>query len=1096
MLTFIKGTSGTPRTKYIRDKILELAEKENNKILLIVPEQFSFETEKSMLSYMGASLFNKITVTSFSFLAQNVLNKRKDKKIRLDDNGRLIFMNLVLNKLKEQLENFSTASNNNLSELFIETIKKFKTYGIDKTKLENAIKHSKNKEIRKKLQTLFKVHSEYELMISSAYADPINDLNSLCDILDEDFIFEDYTIFFDSFTAFTYDELEVIKHMSYMAKDIYVSLCTDNNTSYTEYDLFSPVKKTAKSLSQKLDCSLNEVYLEDNIRFKSNELKFLEKNIFRDNNCKYEENLEDIEIYAAQDIYDEVEFVARKIKELVINNGYNYSDFAIMTRDLSLFDGILDTCLQKHDIPYFLDAPERIDNKALMTMIISIFDIIHSSFKKDHVLTFLKTGLSKYTTKEISLLENYVFTWNINYKAWLEDFKQNPSGFTEKFTEEDRKLLDKLNKMRREIAEPIFKFKESIKELNADEITRELYEFLCDMGVPQKLQKYADELYKKGEYKLSEEQARLWQLLMDIFDQLYVSLKNKKIKSREYVQILKNIFKRENIAFTPKALDDVSIGSIDRMRPCNPKVSFVIAAVDGEFPSFKAEKNIFSNSEFNKLSEVGLDIGQNISELSANEHLLAYFALSSASEKLFVSYHSSGSKGEEKTASIIVRQLIDIFPKIKINNKSQLDYSEMIWDKATAFEILAQLKSKNSVIENTLSTVLESDNVYKKKTKRLKNIRNGTKFIFKDKNNATNLFGSSEINISASQVEKYYLCPFSYLCRYGFDARKRKKAELSSLEYGRLVHYVLEKVLKKYTVSDICKLSSSKLREEVSFVLNKYVNSYLGGYKDKAERFKFLLSKCVGSSCVLLKYIANELSISGFKPCEFELGIGKDTEELSMDLPDGSRVNIRGFVDRVDIIEKNNVNYIRIVDYKTGIKEFKLSDILQGLNMQMLIYLDALLKSSKYKNSKAAGVLYMPSTLKAITANRNVEKEKAEKLSKNRVNMNGLMFDEEDIRENINIKKNNILQNISDEHSEFNSIETILKNIENLVIEMAKNLKDGKVQVVPVKGGYDACKFCDYSFVCSYEDGDKCRDVCDMSNESTMKKMMERLKDE
>ncbi len=1097
MLTFIKGTSGTPRTQYIRRKILELVKEGNDKIVLVVPEQFSFETEKAMLELMGATLFNKIQVTSFSFMALNILKRENCNKIRLDDKGRRIFINLILNNFKDEIGIFKTSANiADIGELMIDIILKLKLYGISNEKLKQNLNSVQEDELKLKLKTISNIYDEYELQISSSYIDPINDLNTLCEILSEKYIFEDYTFFFDSFTAFTYDELQVIKHISLMAKDMFFSLCMDDGDKYNEYDLFSPVKKTATTITNLLNCTVQEIYLTENTRFKNDELKFLENNVFRNKKNIYSEKPKNISIYEATDIYDEVDFIARKIKELVISEGYNYSDFAIIGRDISVFEGILDACLEKHNIPYFLDTPEKIDTKALMTLVLSIFDIINNSFKKEDIFRYLKTGLTKFTVNEISLLENYSLIWDINSNDWFQEFTQNPRGFTDNKTKEDEKLLKELNALRKDIIDPLCKFKDEIKQVTADEICKKLYELLLELKVPQKLEEYSNELYEKGEYKLSEEQSRLWQLLVDILDRMYVILKGQKVKVTIYQEILKNIFAKETIAFVPKALDEVSIGNVDRMRPANPKISFVISAVDGEFPKTKTKKNIFSYSEFNKLNKIGINIAESISEFSANEHLFAYFALTSACEKLFISYHKNSLKGEENKASVIVRQMLKIFPKIKVESCLNNSYEELIWDKTSAFDLLSTLNNKNKVIKNTLYEILVQDANYLNKLTKLDNKKNDEKFIFKDRNNSYELFAKNNKNISASQVEKYYLCPFSYFCRYGLKAKIVKKAQLDAIEYGSLVHYVLEKIFKKYTVSYLIDIENSKLRQEIAFILDEYVNIKLGGYKNKAERFKFLLSKCVSSSCVLVKYIADELNISGFKPSDFELEIGKDKHPFSINLANGNEININGYIDRVDLIEKENINYVRIVDYKTGIKEFKLSDVLYGLNMQMLIYLDALLKSNKSKKLQAAGILYMPSTIKAVTASRNISKEKAKKLNGDRISMNGLMINNANINANLTVKKENILENSNNENNNITNIEIILANIEKLTAQMAVSLREGKVPPLPVKGEYDACKFCDYSSVCSYEEGDNCRTVVKFSNEIAIKKMLERLQDE
>ncbi len=1095
MLTFIKGTSGTKRTDYILKIILDIVGKQE-KILVIVPEQFSFETQKFFLRIMGPKLFNRINVTSFSYLARDVMKKNGDStKIRLNGSGRLIFMNLVIKNLKEELLMFNATKNiSDLAELLIDTLEKLKIQGIKTNELSQLALFADSPELKLKLEALEKVSKNYESMISASYSDPSNDLTLLANILSQKNLFKGYTVFFDSFTGFTYDEFQVIKQLSNQAADMYFSLCCDDLKKYNEYELFATVKKTEISLKKQIDMECKEIYLNEHKRFENEELKFLEANVFREENRKYQSESEKIKIYAAEDMYDESEFVARKIKQLVIEEGYRYRDFAVIGRDISAYKGILDNTFEKYDIPYFWDTVEDISAKPLMTLVRVIFEIINSSFQKNDIFCYLKTGLNGYTAEEISMLENYALLWNINHKDWFNEFEQNPRGFVEEFRDSDKKILQKINMMRKNIITPIYEFSQKIKDTTGEKITEELYNLLVEINVPKMLEKYSKELYENNEFKLAEEQPRLWDILMGMLDQLAVALNGIKINVRQYADILKSVFEHEHIAFVPKSTDDVSIGSADRMRPANPKVSFVVGAVDGMFPLLENKSGMFSHGEFEQLSNIGIELNDNISMFSSNERLLAYFALTSASQKLFVSYHNFGNRGEEKTASIIIKELQAVFPSISIKCKSDLDYSELLWSKASAFQLLCSIKDKNPIIANTIIKSLENDSKYAPKL--LKLFNSLSTFDFKDENNSKMLFGEN-ITVSASQIEKYYLCPFRYLCSYGFAAKEIKPASLDAIEYGSLVHYLLEKIFKKHSVKFINNMQAAELREEVTYILNSYVKLKFGGYKNKAARFKFLLTKCIGTSCRLIKYIAKELSESGFVPCDFELAIGSDAKALSLQLPDGDKVNIKGFIDRVDIIEKNDINFLRIVDYKTGIKEFRLSDILYGLNMQMLVYLDALLKSGRYPNSRAAGILYMPANLTAVTASRNIEKSIAEKLNREKLKMNGLIANEEAVLESMgnSVKKSNIL-NDEDLEKRGEGMQKILNKIESLVIDMVKNLKEGNVRPLPAKGEYDACAFCEYSFICSYEDGDNCREIVKISNKAVLDKIAKRENDE
>jgi ATP-dependent helicase/nuclease subunit B len=339
------------------------------------------------------------------------------------------------------------------------------------------------------------------------------------------------------------------------------------------------------------------------------------------------------------------------------------------------------------------------------------------------------------------------------------------------------------------------------------------------------------------------------------------------------------------------------------------------------------------------------------------------------------------------------------------------------------------------------------------------------------------------MRVSATQIETYHQCRFRYFCRYGMNIEERRMAKLDALEYGSLMHYLLEHLFREIGAQKILKLGQRELRKNVDQQLLSYAQEKLGGTETQTARFSWLLQRVAEAACVVIWHIAEELSQSRFSPTDFELPVGQsDIPGLKISLSDGGSVEVDGKIDRVDADEIDGNTYLRVVDYKTGKKMFRLSDILGGTNLQMLIYLAALCENggSHWKNPKPAGILYMPADRPAFTASRKTDDETIQKDQNKKLRMNGLLLDdpgilsdmEEDgkgtyipaaLKNGASTAKSSVVSS--------RDFELILQSIRKMVKEMAEELHRGNVGAQPLKDRDTACKWCPYGAVCMTEEG-------------------------
>ena len=1080
MLKFILGKSGTGKTTYIYNQIKELVNNGKDKILMLIPDQSSFETEKAFLEILGAKNSKKVKVFGFSRLCRYVFEKTRNLSDNVIDEGtRAVIMNIALEQLTEKLKLLKNTKS--LTNIMLQTLSDCKKNNISTNLLYETSRKVDDETLKAKLYETALVLDTYEAIVSQSYIDPLDDLTRLFNILSENKLFEDYYLFIDSFSGFTAQQLKVVRLLLNQCSEVNVSLTLDPLAENCD-DVFSTSNDTYKILKDiaKRDFIQikSPVKLTECKRFKNNELAHLESCIFRSDYYQSENNPENIILYSATDPYNECEFVARQIKRLVFERDYLYSDISVICHDTQPYNGILNVIFDKYDIPYFMDTHKDIEVKPVIRLVNSIFRLILDNFEREDVISFLKTGLTSNSEEEISIFENYVYVWNINNSSFKTEFKQNPRGFSENFKDSDIKNLETAEKVRKSVTEPLSEFKESIKDKNGLEITTQLYNLLTKLNVQNTLSKMYDEL-EKGEKGLGEEQIRVWNILMEALDKTVAVVSDMTLSAKRYYELLSIQIASLELAQIPQTLDSVTVTTAQRVRLSNQKVSFLIGCIDGVFPSVPHTSGVFSSFELKLLSLNEIKLSDDFSNLANLETFMAYCCMTSSSEMLYASYPMADLTGEQNSYSSIFDEIKKAYSNIIMLDKADFDSrKDSMYAVKPAFEEYARSLSENNEELSGLREFFDNDECYSSKSKAVKRSLDKSPFKIEKPENAKKLFGDN-LRISASQIEKFNNCPFSYFCNYGLNIRERRRAEINPMEYGTLVHYILEQFFTKYEKSVYSQMNDEDILSFVNDILNSYIENYFGGSEAKQKSFLYKLSVLSQNVFILLKHLITELSQSKFDVADCELSIGNDIPSYTVKLPTGENIAVCGNVDRVDIMHSGNETYLRIVDYKTGGKSFKLSDILYGLNLQMLLYLYSIkLKGTeKYGNIIPSGILYMPATVPVLPASEDMTEEKIESELNKKLRMNGLLLSRAEVIKGMDNSEKGEYIPVKiklDEVVPCSSLATleefgkIFKKLDMTVRKMGEDLYSGKIQASPAKGTYDACQYCPYDSVCAY----------------------------
>ncbi len=1094
MLHFVLGTSGCGKTKYLYDTLCKKAFSGDDKLMFIVPDQSSFNTEKTFLELLGPKLSRNIKVFGFSRLSDYVFEQSGNRFMSFADEGvRNVVMNVAIEQVSDKLDLFSKrATSLDLSELMLNSVKEYKKCAISSSKLYEVSEKVMDETLSKKLYETALLYDTYDAIMSKSYLDPLDSITYVCDVLEKNPLFEGYTIAVDSFYGFTSQEYQVLSKLMKQSGDMYVSLTTDN-LDLNNGDLFFVSDRTKKRLTR--IANQNEikiakpVVLTENYRAKNDEIKSIEENFLRINKEPVLYTGQAVNVYEAKSIYDEVDFVARNIKKLVIEDGYEYSDIAVVTRQSDKYLGILDTAFDKYSISYFMDKPQDIDTKPLIKFVMSCFDVVTSGFDKDDVLSLLKTGLTDITVEEIADFENYLFTWELSGKQLFNEFVQNPRGFADELSSSDKEMLESIENTRKVIIDSLRAFYFDTMDTTALGISKALMKLIYRLHCKENLQKLCDTLENSNELELAQEQIRLYNTFVAILDKMVSVIGDYNITAKRFSELLHINFLNTDISFIPRGIDQVDVACADRSLIENKKAVFVIGAIEGEFPHTPVESGVFSDSERALLKDFGIEMSDSVMELIPTEKYLAYKALTSSSEKLFISYYNFTLSGEKRTSSVIVNEIPSILQSPRLYTSVDSTIFDSLWSEKSAFDYYVSHYNSSDPDISKLREYFSEKEKYSPTINAIDKALSKDAIRINDRELSQKLFGTS-MTLSASQVENFHLCKFEYFCKYGLRVRERRQAKIDSLEYGTLMHYLLEEFIKKHKDDEFSSITNDIIETEVSELLESYIATHLGGKEDKTKRFLYLYYRMKKTAVKIVERLVEEFSQSKFRPSDFELGIGDDIPSYSLNVNDEVTVRIRGSVDRVDIMEDKGKKYIRVVDYKTGTKKYKLSDVLYGINLQMLIYMSAINSGGKDRfggNIVPAGVLYVPAVAPVVKVTDIENFNKAASNASKESKMHGIILDDIDVIKGMErdargeyipvSMKGDLIVDKSGSLATLEEFGALFSQVDKMISQMALSLVDGDVSAVPAKGAYDACTWCPYASVCGYRDGDSYREI-------------------
>lgn len=1122
-LKIIYGRAGTGKSTFCINQIKKkINNSPTNKLILLVPEQFTFQTENKVLSAIGERYVLNAEVLSFKRFAHNVFNECGGAtRTIMGDAGKSMLIFKVLEDLGDNMTVFKNASRQKgFIDIASKTITEFKKYNVNNEVLDLTINEIEDENLKMKMEELKDVFNEFNSRLHEGYVDEEDQLLLLNEKLDGCSLYDGAEIWIDEFSSFTPNQLSVIGKLLKRAKSVNITLSIDEvNSLKGESDLFVATKNTEKRLMNLIQeegiAFSGYINLNEDIpyRFKENkELAHIERQLYAYPFKQYRGKNNSLRLYRANNNYDEIEFVAKDILRLVREKQYRFKDISVICRDVDNYEKVVSAIFSEYEIPYYIDKKIDIASNPLIVFINSAVDIISKNWTYESMFKYLKTGLIKEFrgiegAELIDELENYVLAYGIKGKKWMEEWVNYSSSILkeEEISEENKQRLERLNDIRETIVTPLDEFNKQCKgKKTLKEFATILYEFLdSKLDIMDTLDKYVD-YFKENDMAIeAKEYSEVRDIFIDVLEQAVDVLGNEVMDLNEFMKVLNIGLSQYEMGLIPVALDQVNIGDITRIKSRGTKALYIIGVNDGVLPSASKEEGILSDNDREILLEKGISLASDTRTKIFEEQFLVYTAFTIAEEYLVVTYPLADFEGKSQRPSIIVHRLKKILPNVKEESegfKLVDDKYEKISAKIPTLNELMIAIRKNydgAEIEDYWKYVYHWYLREPKWKERIEYVRKGLEYtnlennISKEKAKKLYEDNKNKISLSVSRLERYAQCPFAYYIQYGLKAKDRKIYEFTAPDLGSFMHEILDEFTNEIKEKDLkwSDLSKENCRNIINSLVDNQVKNNKSSILNSSKRYSYFTDRFKRILTKSVMVISEQMKRSDFEIYKNELAFGfsKDVNSIKLDLPSGESFYLNGRIDRVDKLNLDGETYLRIIDYKTGSKKFDLNKFYNGLQMQLLVYLDALINNSEniVENQAMPGaILYFRIDDPILKSKGDLTEEEIKSEVLKELKLEGLLLDDVKVVKAMdntlepgthsliipaNMKKAGDLGK-NKALITMEQFELLRKYVNEKMIEICQNMIEGKIDIEPCKENKNiVCDYCNYSHICQFD---------------------------
>jgi len=1119
MFHVIYGRAGSGKTTHLLQEAKRRCAAGESGQLYLVPETASHEAERQLCMTLGNSASLSCEVMTFRRLARYVFAHLGGMAALTPDGGaQMMLMYRAYEQVKEQLQVYGKARRaDELLTGLLALYEECSSGCITAPMLAHAADGCEGT-LAGKLADLSLLFGAYEQIQRDTLLDPRDELERVEGLLKASDLFMGATLYIDGFEGFTPRERTLLEVLFERCGEVYAAFTMDSpNAMDTVFD--KPVRTAAKleRMAGTHGHTVTWRYMTGVQR--SDGLAQLEEFYDDYDASAWTKECPDVELYTALNPFSECEYVASRILRLVREEGLRYRDIVVVAPDPSGCRQALEAVFERCEIPLFVSEKADMLSKSLIALVLSALDTVSSGFEADDLLRYLKTGLTDVADADVDRLENYILRWKLRGRAFSsgEAWEANPNGLTAGDTPESQEALAHLNELRRQVCEPLIALWQGLREQR--EVMGKagaLYAFLERIGLPDTCERLAQERDARGEHAQADELRQLWDILCRALDSLVQTAGELCVDMEIFAELVRLVLSRYDVGVIPSALDRVHFGGMASAAGRHPKVLFLIGATDDVLPAQMSGGGILSDGERDVLDGLGLELQVTTQGRTEGERFALYTALSAPERLLIISHPAFTAGGAVQRASMVFSRVQALLPAVRWTKEEAGNADFRLAAPATALEYA--LTGKTQAAQAARARFAELDG-YREALDSLCRRADNPRGPIESRAVRRGLYGSSP-RLSASNVDTYYECPYKYFARYGLRLQARKPAAFDAPESGSYLHYVMEN-----TVREIEQRYGSWKNVDEETVLavgqawsDRYVVEKLGGLRGRSARFVYLFHRIRRTLDTLLRELYAEFSLSSFQPMDFELDFSLESRLGAVEIPLGGGVTatLSGKVDRVDGWLHEGALYLRVVDYKSGNKEFSLTEIAAGIGMQLPLYLFVLgQRADAYRDLHPelpgeislapAGILYAPinAPLHSAEANLSQERLTAELLKKG--TRKGLLIEDEEVLQAmepglagrfipVTVNSKNV---VSHKHTaSAQQFEALGAHVRELLQQMGKELRDGRTQASPrmIDSVRTSCDFCDYRAVCHFDvsDGDRYRkliktDLDDLTgNDQTM----------
>ncbi len=1112
---FILGRSGTGKTSYcIKAIVNALTEPGEQQLILLVPEQATYQAERAILGDERIAGYNRLNVLSFDRL-QFLLSGKNTARPAISRIGRQMIVHRILRDNKSKLKIFdSSASRPGLAQQMAQTIAELHRYAKTPDDISQLLgelaKNERNNLAVLKFNDIGLILEEYLKFIETDYLDTDIQLIRACKAVSSSTLARGAKLWVDGFAGFTGAELEVLTELLKVVADAQIAFCLDPSEidlvnplaeEIDTVDLFYPTQRTYAELIgrvKKYKLKLTRpIILEPALRFSaSDRLAHIERDIFKIEPSRLD-SADNIRIISAPNERAEVGFVARQILELVKEKNYRYRDIAVIASDIDSYQHYVRAYFNDYGIPFFIDKRRPLNQHPVVQLICSALQAVTSGFSHSDIFACLKTDLVTIPRYDIDLLENYCLAFGITGGDWQDNKPWNFAGRDNEGFDRQR-----INQIRLKAIGPLLKLRDGLcpadnqtKMLTSEEFTRSIFSFLDELKVTETIASWIEQADRNIE-SVADEHQQFYNKLVDIFDELVEVFAGGTMPAEDFFAIINSAFSQLTLAFIPPTLDQVLIGSIERSRHPDLKAVFLIGATQRLFPAPLVSDSILSDDDRSSAESAGFQLAPALSQTLAERQYLAYIAFTRPSEFLCITYPSIDDKGGQVPRSQFIDNLESLFENLNAESiaNEKIDI-ERIHTKTELADLLCSRLGRDTFSLKTgdnenLGELLDdicSDEKFAELGSNVLSAINYDNCARLDNGVVAKLFGT-QIQSSATRLSTFAACPFQYFARYTLRLEQRKEFKFEPLDLGAFYHNVLDVLLK--TLNEQKKDFATIENEELLKILKEQTeqviqtDSFISNFRRRSPHNAYIISSAVDvlEDCVLA--VGQMVRAGIFRPTLSEVSFGRAQDALEtlgkyqLALPDNRTVSLNGKIDRLDIADVDGENIALVFDYKRKAQPFSWSKFYYSLDIQLPIYMLAVRKAAGSKINNVAGAFYMPVEVSPEKTTLDEIPNTAEKFAyKAKGIFDGELFHQLDNSDS-NRFYNFFVTKKGDQYGRKNTsgalepadFEKVLKFAEKKIIESAGQILSGSIDVRPYRlGGKSPCSYCKYSSVCRFD---------------------------